>query len=172
MSTVDIKIPSEIFERLEKHAKGFDTPANVIERLLNLAEGFSSKDIAKLPERNLVEGKDFTKYIFNNHRYVKCRLVLAVVKEYVSSHPNTSFDKLLTIFPKKIQGSIGVFNRYKDVQKNYAGKNNERHFTKPNELIQLSDCVISVCTQWGPQINDFIKRAESIGYSVYPTNDH
>ena len=173
MSTVDIEIPFEIFERLEKHSKGFgDTPVNVIERLLYIIEGISPKDMPKSPERNLAEGKDFTKYIFNNDRYTKCRLVLAVVKEYVSSHPNTSFDELLIIFPKNIQGSIGVFNRYEDVQRKYAGKDSKRHFTKSNELIQLSDCVISVCTQWGPQTNDFIKRAESIGYKVYPTNDH
>ena len=66
MSTVDIKIPFEIFERLEKHSKGFgDTPVNVIERLLNFIEGISPpKAMLKSPERNLAVGKDFTKYIF------------------------------------------------------------------------------------------------------------
>jgi len=172
MSTIEIS--SEIFERLEKHSKGFgDTPVNVIERLLNIVEGISSEYTPKSPERNSTEGKDFTKYIFNNHPYGKNKLVLAVVKEYASSHPNISFDKLLTIFPRNLQGSIGVFNRYEDVQRKYAGKKSERHFIKPNELIQLSDCVISVCTEWGiANINNFIKRAESIGYKVYPESNN
>ena len=33
-----IRIPESIYKRLESHAKGFDTPANVIERLLNFYE--------------------------------------------------------------------------------------------------------------------------------------
>ncbi|MGK7897178.1 MAG: hypothetical protein AB4372_27070 [Xenococcus sp. (in: cyanobacteria)] len=34
-----IRIPDELYKRLEAKARGFDTPANVIERLLNLSEG-------------------------------------------------------------------------------------------------------------------------------------
>jgi hypothetical protein len=34
-----IRIPANIFTRLASHAKGFDTPINVIERLLNHYEG-------------------------------------------------------------------------------------------------------------------------------------
>ena len=30
-----VRIPTNIYSRLEKHARGFDTPVNVIERLLN-----------------------------------------------------------------------------------------------------------------------------------------
>jgi hypothetical protein len=112
------------------------------------------------------EGKDYTKYNFNNQSYAKNRLVLAVVKEYVLSHPNTSYGKLSEVFPKNIQGSIGVFNRYEDVQKKYEGKS-KRHFTKPDERIQLSDCVIAVCTQWGsPNVNNFIEQAKSLGYTI------
>lgn len=34
----NIKIPNELYQRLGIHAKGFDTPANVIERLLDFYE--------------------------------------------------------------------------------------------------------------------------------------
>lgn len=33
-----IRIPESLYSRLEKHADGFDTPANVIERILNYYE--------------------------------------------------------------------------------------------------------------------------------------
>lgn len=120
----------------------------------------------ELPQSEFDEGKDYTKYNFNNQSYAKNKLVLAVVKEYVSSHPNTSYGKLSEVFPKNIQGSIGVFNRYEDVQKKYEGKN-KRHFIKSDERIQLSDCVIAVCTQWGsPNVNNFIEQAKSLGYII------
>jgi len=39
-----IRIPTSIFSRLEQHAVGFDTPANVIERLLNHFEGVDHEE--------------------------------------------------------------------------------------------------------------------------------
>jgi hypothetical protein len=33
-----IRIPENLYNRLEKHAQGFDTPANVIEKILNFYE--------------------------------------------------------------------------------------------------------------------------------------
>ena len=41
-----VRIPTNIYTRLARHAKGFDTPVNVIERLLNHYErnGYSSTD--------------------------------------------------------------------------------------------------------------------------------
>jgi hypothetical protein len=39
-----IKIPSELYRRLESHTVGFDTPANVIERILDAYEGVSPTD--------------------------------------------------------------------------------------------------------------------------------
>jgi hypothetical protein len=35
---ITISVPEELFKRLETHAKGFDTPTNVIERLLKYFE--------------------------------------------------------------------------------------------------------------------------------------
>ena len=34
-----IRIPESLYQRLSAHAEGFDTPANVIEKLLNQIEG-------------------------------------------------------------------------------------------------------------------------------------
>jgi hypothetical protein len=166
-----IRIPSEIYARLEQHARGFDTPANVIETLLNHYDGVvnnSSGYTTDVPPRP----RDSTKYFFNNHEYGKGRLVLAVIKDYVSSNSNTSFDNLTAIFPKHLQGSIGVFSEHDYVLNKYIDKNHKRHFLKQNELIQLSDCVIAVSTEWGAaNIDDFIQQAEALGYKIIPTND-
>lgn len=42
-----IRLPDELYTRLSKHAQGFDTPANVIEKLLNQVEGISPAKEAK-----------------------------------------------------------------------------------------------------------------------------
>lgn len=45
-----IRLPDELYTRLSKHAKGFDTPANVIEKLLNQVEGINPTKEAKEPK--------------------------------------------------------------------------------------------------------------------------
>ena len=46
-----IRIPQELFQRLGQYAKGFDTPSNVIERLLNEKEGIvESSTVSFAPE--------------------------------------------------------------------------------------------------------------------------
>ena len=44
-----IRIPSKIYFRLTQHAVGFDTPANVIEKLLNHYEGVGQESAAITP---------------------------------------------------------------------------------------------------------------------------
>lgn len=39
-----IRIPDDLYKRLEKHASGFDTPANVIERVLDAYEGIDKRE--------------------------------------------------------------------------------------------------------------------------------
>lgn len=164
-----IRIPSNIYSRLESHAKGFDTPASVIEKLLNHYEGIDLSPSHEATEQVSPKNRDVKKYDFNEQTYGKGRLVLAVVKEYISNNPITSFGELLKIFPKNIQGSMGVFSHQEDAQDIYERTGHKRHFVKPNELIQLSDCVIAVSTEWGTSnINNLIQQAQSIGYTISP----
>ena len=164
-----IRVPSDIYSRLENHAKGFDTPAGVIEKLLNHFEGIDSSPSHEKTDRASPRNRDIKKYDFNKQAYGKGRLVLAVVKEYISNNPHTSFNELLEIFPKNIQGSTGVFSRQDDAQDIYERTGHKRHFVKPDELIQLSDCVIAVSAEWGrSNINNLIQQAQSIGYTISP----
>jgi len=165
-----IRIPADIYFRLEQHVKGFDTPANVIERLLNSYEGVSPQDVASATSTSVKRERDKTKYLFEGSLYSKNRLVLAVIKKYVSDHPDSNFNELQSVFPKPIQGSAGVINEAGFVKEKYSDKQNKRHFVKPDEEIQLTDCKAVVCTEWGiGNINDFLNKAEEIGYEITAT---
>ncbi|MEP0073359.1 MAG: hypothetical protein ABJE79_11700 [Marinomonas sp.] len=45
-----IRITDELYERLKSHAEGFDTPASVVERVLNSYEANGFKPVLKMPE--------------------------------------------------------------------------------------------------------------------------
>ena len=161
-----IRIPSNIYKRLEEHASGFDTPANVIERLLNHYEGLEHT-VLSIQDEIVSSKRSASKYTFGNNLFGKGRLVLAIVKTYVSNNPDTSFDKLQGLFPKHLQGSNGVFSLYTDAQDIYERTGHKRHFIKPDEIIKLSDCEITVSTEWGKgNIDNIIAAAQSLGYEI------
>jgi hypothetical protein len=116
--------------------------------------------------RNISQGKDFSKYNFNGKTFGKSRLVLEIIKNYVASHPSTSYSDLEEIFPKWCQGARGVFTTL-ELAQNEAEEKRSRHFLKPEEIIQLTDSQIAVTTQWGiGNINHFIKQAIKLDYKI------
>ena len=165
MKTIDL--PLETFTRLEKLAQGFDTPANVIDRLLN---HYEQVEVQNVPQE--ISGsvkKDTTKYLFNDGLYGKGKLVLAVVKQYVQDHPGTTLAELNRAFPKHLQGSIGVFNKLSYVTEKYRNIKMKRHYVEPHDNISCDGTNIVVSTEWGiGNINDFIEQATALGYSITP----
>jgi len=160
-----IEISNNVFSRLEEHTKGFnDTPSNVIERLLIAFEGKATKTVKT--------NKDRTKYIFETNVYGKGKLVLAVIKSYVNSHDNLSYEDLQKVFPKELQRyGIGVLNTLDHVQEEYVYKKKRlRHHIKPEEQINLKGEVIVVSREWGAgekdNISGFLKHIKSLGFSV------
>jgi hypothetical protein len=109
--------------------------------------------------------RDKTRYMFNGNVYLKNKLVLAVVKEYVSKNQTITCNELKTVFDKSLQGSIGVVE-YENIamqRKDYQ----VRFFAKEDEILQLIDGNMFVCSQWGVlNISNFIKRAEQLGYNI------
>ena len=109
--------------------------------------------------------RDKTRYMFNGNVYLKNKLVLAVVKDYVSKNQAITCNELKTVFDKSLQGSIGVVE-YENIamqRKDYQ----VRFFAKEDEILQLIDGNMMVCSQWGVlNISNFIKRAEQIGYVI------
>lgn len=109
--------------------------------------------------------RDTTRFMFENNVYLKNRLVLAVVHAYVRDNPNITREALKTVFPKSLQGSIGVveFEEIAKLRSDYT----VRFFTKDDEIIHLDDGDMYVCTQWGIlNIPNFIKCAVQLDYSI------
>lgn len=163
-----IKIPSELYDRLAKHASGFETPANVIEKLLNAFEGdeqeTSSGDIALA---QLVPSRNYQKYVFEGLVFGKGRLVLAVVAKHVELHPGITFQQLQEVFPCRLQGtSNGVFQTLAKAQETLNREGRKRHYLNPDEVIKLSDCSVAVSSQWGTNTENFIQHAKELGYEI------
>ena len=109
--------------------------------------------------------RDKTRYMFNGNVYLKNKLVLAVIKDYVSKNQTITCNELKTVFDKSLQGSIGV------VEYEYIAKQRKdfqvRFFGKEDEILRLVDGSMLVCSQWGIlNISNFIKRAEQLGYEI------
>lgn len=111
-------------------------------------------------------GRDTTKYILDGKRYGKNRLVLAIVKKYVKENEGITAARLMMVFDKSLQGSLGVVRTLEDVSNSYSDYE-RRFFCQPNEVIQTSTGACVVCTQWGKfNINNLIARAKELGIEV------
>ena len=109
--------------------------------------------------------RDKTRYMFNGNVYLKNKLVLGVVKDYVSKNQTITCNELKRVFDKSLQGSIGVveYEHIAKQRKDYQ----VRFFAKEDEILQLIDGNMFVCSQWGVlNISNFIKRAEQLGYQI------
>ena len=102
-------------------------------------------------ERKEPVTKDFSKYIFNGEIFVKRRLVLEVVRQYVEDYRPATFDELKEAFPDYLQGSLGVVKLIDEVSDKYKGIGGaKRYFVNENEIIRLpSGERAIVCTEWG-----------------------
>lgn len=164
-----IRIPVEIYTRLEKHAQGFDTPANVIEKLLDYYEGGQQESLEERLQapRKGARSRDTTKYRFSGSAGAvgKGKLVLDVIDAYVLLHPETTYEQLEAVFPPELQGSMGVFTTEDEASSIYERTGHKRHYIHPDDLIQLKDEVIAVSNQWGiGNINAFIEAAARAGF--------
>lgn len=108
--------------------------------------------------------RDKTKYMFEGKVYAKNRLVLAIIKEYVQQY-NPTYAELARVFDKSLQGSLGVVELYSNAIKiSDAGK---RFFLKDEDVIDLANEKVVVCTQWGIfNIVKFVKQAKALGFNI------
>lgn len=114
-------------------------------------------------------GRDTSKYLFEGKTLGKGRLVLAVVKRYVASHPETTFAQLEKAFPKSLQGGLGVVATLDQANDVYARDERRRHFLNRDDLMELQDGPAAVCSQWGiGNIDAFRKRAAELGFAIQP----
>ena len=128
---------------------------------------WSFVDDEKIVEPVLPMRRDKTRYMFNGYVYLKNRLVLAIVKDYVSKNQNINCDELKEVFDKSLQGSIGVVEREAIAKQRTDYR--VRFFADDDEILRLTDGNMLVCSQWGIlNIPNFINRAEQMGYCITP----
>ena len=108
--------------------------------------------------------RDKTKYIIDGRTCLKNRLVLEVVKKYVSEHSGITFDELRDVFYDKLQGSFGVVRMKLDIEQ----QKQIRYFYKDEDTIMLDDGTkVVVSNQWGKDnIKAFVILAKSFGYEI------
>lgn len=93
--------------------------------------------------------RDFSKFEFKGEIYNKARLVNKVIRTFVEENPTISYAELEKVFPKSLQGSIGVFDTKENAQAIYDRTGHKRHYLKPDELVKLTDSIIATSNQWG-----------------------
>ena len=113
-----------------------------------------------------LSNKDFSKFIFENNRYAKNRLVLEVIRHYVSAHPDIAFAQLKNIFPDTIHPAFGIFQTVEDI-KDMKESYHKRYFIKENEVILVDGVLIAVCNQWGGDVHKkFVEHAKALGLKI------
>ena len=134
----------EKVELLEKEAK--QKPSSTLQN--------SAKEAPKTQ-------RDKTRYVFDGRVCLKNKLVLEVVRRYVSEHPQVSFEELRTVFCDKFN-TYGVVR----IRSEIDPKKQIRYFY--NDKITLGDNTeVVVSNQWSKLlIEDFIELARSLGYEI------
>ncbi len=134
-----------------------------IEQLKKRVEFLESLLLQKQAKsKNKEDGRDKTRYMFENKIYPKNRFVLAVVNKYVHDNSPT-LSQLHEVFDKSLQGSLNVVETIDNAQNiKDCGK---RYFMQ-NPLSLCDGNIVVVCTQWGIfNIVKFEKVVEKLGYS-------
>ena len=87
-------------------------------------------------------------------------------EESVAKGYESDFDDLKAVFPKYLQGSLGVVER-KEIACQRGVDYERRYFTESQEVIKLLDGEMYVCSQWGIfNLPQFLNRAEQLGFDI------
>ena len=158
LTNVILEMQSRIIQLEQEVAQLKQQMATV--SLLNSVAENDSKESA-----NTVRTRDKTRYIFREVAYLKNRLVLAVVQAFVAENYPISKEELFRVFPKQLQGSIGVVA---DIETAKQRKDYDlRFFTDDDEIVHLSNGEMVVCSQWGIlNIPNFVEHARTLGYEI------
>lgn len=132
------------------------------------AESYQIKIKQQSEERREAKktSKDHTHYLFNGIEYNKRKLVLAVIKDWISKHSPKAFDDLLQAFPQEIRGG-GMFVPLAEAKAIYERQGIDRHFLGDDEIIQFSDSQFAISNQWGKgNIKKFLDQTMKLGYEI------
>jgi len=116
-----------------------------------------------------IKTRDTSRYMYNGGIYLKNKLVLRIVCDYVKQHNPITQAELKRVFEKSLQGSIGVVENVDIAKQRFDYE--KRFFIRDNEILHLSDGDMYVCNQWGVlNIPNFIARAKQLGMEIEKIN--
>lgn len=120
-------------------------------------------------------GRDLTKFSFDGGKtfYNKRRFVLAVIRDYISTHPGITFKALERVFyPEIYNSSKGVIKRIEDVMEMIKESEDTRIRYFMDEVIILKDGThIVVNNQWGTRFPYFLDAIKGI-YQVISDSEY
>lgn len=164
-SSIDKKLARQIADGYVTEPDGIPIAALTLQRFRS--ERGNVYIVTESYFKNTNSKKDTSKYQFDGKQFGKGRLVLEVIKKFVTQKTSTTYSELEMAFPKACQGNMGVFSTLDEANKIFSRTNLKRHFLKPDEIIELGDTKIAVSNQWGVgNIDGFIKRAEENGFKI------
>jgi hypothetical protein len=112
---------------------------------------------------------DYTMYSFEGEKMGKARLVLALVKRYVSDNPSLMFRELQAAFPdclhtdtpNPVSRTQCVLMRLGDIPE----ASRHRFLCAEQDRVRVGDDVVLVSREWnGQNIRNVLARAEQFGY--------
>lgn len=110
--------------------------------------------------------KDYNKYNFEGNLYGKSKLALALVKKYLTDHPNTTYDQLKVVFPDKLQPKFGFIRPIEEAKEKC--KKYKRFYIDGEYILTTGDDIeIAVSREFGiDNINMIIETAKKLHYSI------
>jgi hypothetical protein len=171
-----------LFKRYRVKGEWFEINDDQIELLKKNCDNMGGKIATEEAQKEILEDsqkdyssynrrqKDTSKYQLNGQPpdgLGKGPLVLEVIKSYIKKNPDITSEKLQEIFPKRLQGSIGVIDTRENAKTKYKGKR-KRHFLNEEDVLVLKNGEkIVVCTEWGiSNIGNFIKKVKELGFDI------
>jgi hypothetical protein len=134
------------------------------------AESYLIKIKEKTIERQIAiqNSRDNTKYLFNDMKLGKGRLVFEIVKAYLNTNPHSTFEELYSKFPPNMQGSTGVINTLDHIKIKYGNAPKKRHFIENHYILISGDNIpFAVSTEWGiGNINNLIELAKRENFKI------
>ena len=109
--------------------------------------------------------RDNSKYKFQGEEYGKGPLVRAVIAQFVTDNPGTTYKKLKEAFPDDVLKRFGIFQDFDTA--NSIDTTGKRYFFKEEHIIKLKDKKIVVCNQFTlANIQPFLAKAKELGYNI------
>ena len=120
-----------------------------------------------------VKGKP-SKYTFKGSKPLSKRMaVFEVIKKFIESYPDITFEDIRAFFPNELQGSYGVITTEDDYNNRMAkGQDVERRYFSDSPLTNSRGEKFYVCGEWGNNFSNFQKHVkDKLGWEIEELTD-